>query len=505
MLSINDFKFANLIGKGSYGSVYKATKIDDNTTYAIKKIKIDKLNHCEKKYIINEIKILASHNSDNLLTYFGVFHNDYSIYIVTEYLVNGDLYQLIKKHKTNNTTFITNEIWKYFIGICLGLQHLHKNNIIHRDIKCANILIDNNNNIKLADFGIIKIMPTYMNYAQTQIGTPYYMAPEIYKNHRYCEKCDIWSLGCVLYEMIFLIPPFTAKNIHDLKYKIMNGRYSPISTNNTQLKLLLKSLLVTNPYQRPCITTILSNPNIVSYLHNYTKPGSFNPLFNEHFAIPQRIYDWKFLINQFTKYNRFPINKTELPDITFSKKPSNKQNEKTQLKPTPPRAPPQRQPTRSRVSVANKLSKKEQIKIPEPPKEPPKEPLNNPNKRPLPYLKSQLENKIDKPIISNTINKELLQIDKQISELKEYIDIERKKLEIKMCQLKHLEKKRKISLEKNYSYIEDKNLNNNKRDIHTPASNIKNSLVDAYINNYTPRSSLLIKIGSRHESNHFLS
>ena len=79
------------------------------------------------------------------------------------------------------------------------------------------------------------------------------------------------------------------------------------------------------------------------------------------------------------------------------------------------------------------------------------------------------------------------------------------KLEIKIYQLKHLEKKRKIFLEKNYSYIEDLNLNNNKRDIHTPASNIKNSLVDAYINNYTPRSSLLIKIGSRHESNHFLS
>ncbi len=90
MLSINDFKFANLIGKGSYGTVYKASKIDNNTTFAIKKIKIDKLNHCEKKYVINEIKILASHNSDNLLTYFGVFPNDYSIYIVTEYDINGD-------------------------------------------------------------------------------------------------------------------------------------------------------------------------------------------------------------------------------------------------------------------------------------------------------------------------------------------------------------------------------------------------------------------------------
>ena len=498
MLSVNDFKFANLIGKGSYGSVYKATKIDNNTTYAIKKINIDKLNHCEKKYIINEIKILASHNSDNLLTYFGVFHNDYSIYIVTEYAINGDLYQIIKKHKNNNTNFLTSEIWKYFIGICLGLQHLHKNNIIHRDIKCANILIDNNNNIKLADFGIIKIIPTYINYAQTQIGTPYYMAPEIYKNYRYCEKCDIWSLGCVLYEMMFLIPPFTAKNIHDLKYKIINGRYSPISTSNIELKLLLKSLLVTNPYQRPSITTILSNPTIVSHLNNFTKPGSLNPVFNEHFAIPQRIYDWKFLINQFAKYNKFPTNKTELPNITYSKKSYNKQSEKTQLKPTPPPGPLPSQPTRSRVSVINKISKKEPFKVPEPPKEPSK----NQNKRPLPYLKSELANNIDesnkhnKPIISNTINKEMLQIDKQISELKEHIDSERKKIEIKISRLNHLEKKRKTFLEKNYFYIQDKDLNNNKKDIHTPASNI---------NNYTPRTSILIKIGSRHESNHFLS
>lgn len=596
MISINDFKFDKLVGKGSYGSVYKAIKKDDNSTYAIKKIKIDNLNHCEKKYVINEIKILASHNSNNLLTYFGVFQNDYSIYIITEYATKGDLYQIIKKHKARNTTFTSSEIWNNFIGICLGLQHLHKNNIIHRDIKCANILIDNNNNIKLGDFGIIKIMPTYMAYAQTQIGTPYYMAPEIYKNQRYSEKCDIWSLGCVLYEMMFLTPPFTGKNIYDLKYKIINGRYvSNLSIcNNIELKQLLKSLLLTNPYQRPQITVVLKNPNIVSRLANFDNIcHKVKPIFNEHITIPQRQYEWKSIINKFSLHNKLttqnekPVNNVTpsraqaptpppappppapphipsyavpsrarapapsygvhnrarapapsyaAPSRSRAPAPTPPTNQvvvqaavplnKLPIIPVPPKIPASNQYVRSRVSATPKPVAQPDVsndnKIPQPPKLPP--PSEN-RARPIPYFKHNISNSIDEnkkikdiPILSNSINKEVMVLNKQIIDLKDEIEIERKNMEIKICHLEHLERKKKTMLNKNNLYVQkDDNVNkkndiitnnarNEKRDINTPVSGIRNSIwSNTSLDNFTPRNSLLIKIGSRHESNHFLS
>ena len=87
----------------------------------------------------------------------------------------------------------------------------------NRDIKPANIFIDKYDNVKLGDFGVIKLMKSFMMYGQTQIGTPLYMCPELYKRERYDTKVDNWALGCILYEMMLLKPAFIAKNIYDLK------------------------------------------------------------------------------------------------------------------------------------------------------------------------------------------------------------------------------------------------------------------------------------------------
>lgn len=116
---------------------------------------------------------------------------------------------------------MTDKIWKYFIQIIFGLKYLHYNNIIHRDIKCSNIFLDQYDNIKIGDFGTSKILTEYLNYGQTQIGTPYYMAPEIFKRIRYTNKVDIWSLGIVLYELITLDVPFKGYNMIDLKNNIL--------------------------------------------------------------------------------------------------------------------------------------------------------------------------------------------------------------------------------------------------------------------------------------------
>ena len=150
----------------------------------------------------------------------------------------------------------------------MALKYLHTNNIIHRDIKSANIFIDENNNIKLGDFGTIKIMKNYMMYATTQIGTPYYMGPEIYKCLRYTSKCDIWALGCVLYEMMTLTQPFTGHNINELKYRIIMGNYNKYALKNysRDLQQIINSLLIVNPYNRASINDIFNIASIKSHI-----------------------------------------------------------------------------------------------------------------------------------------------------------------------------------------------------------------------------------------------
>ena len=303
MISINDYKIEKLIGKGSYGNVYSAKKISNNKMYAIKKIKVDNISHYEKKNIINELKILASHNCPYIIKFKTAFTHINELCIVTEYAQKGDILQLIKLRKTTGNKFSEDEIMHYFVQICMGINYLHKNNIIHRDIKSANIFIDINNNVKLGDFGIIKILQSYMMYAQTQIGTPLYMGPEIYKRERYNTKADIWSLGCILYELMTLKPAFNAHNIDALKYKIFYGKFDAVIGNySPQLKNILHVLININPRLRPTIDNLFNIPHIKQYILlmklDIYNDLNIKQLFYENCIIPRKLNEWNQLIKK---------------------------------------------------------------------------------------------------------------------------------------------------------------------------------------------------------------
>ena len=180
----------------------------------------------------------------------------------------GDLHQYIKYYKSNNKKFSDSELFNYFIQIAQGIKYLHKHNIIHRDIKTANIFIDHNNNLKLGDFGIIKILQNHSMQANTQIGTPCYMPPELYRYQRYNTKFDIWSLGCVLYEMMAFNPPFNGRSLVDLKYKIFSGKYNNqiLRPYASELRYIVSLTLNTNPTLRPSIEQVLKLPALLSKL-----------------------------------------------------------------------------------------------------------------------------------------------------------------------------------------------------------------------------------------------
>lgn len=113
------------------------------------------------------------------------------------------------------------EIWSIFIQTVRALKVLHANNIFHRDLKCANIFLYKDGTAKLGDLNVSKIAKKGLLYTQT--GTPYYASPEVWKDQPYDSKSDIWSLGCVLYEALTLLPPFRANDMKGLYKKVLSG------------------------------------------------------------------------------------------------------------------------------------------------------------------------------------------------------------------------------------------------------------------------------------------
>ena len=142
-------------------------------------------------------------------------------------------------------------MWSLFIQMTLGIQTLHDRNILHRDLKAANVFMFSNNYLKLGDFGVSKVLKSDEALARTQVGTPYYVAPEVWRNRPYNAKCDMWSLGCLLYELCTYRPPFEAESMESLARKIIRGKFDMIPAGYSQsLKQMTNRLLVIEPPRR---------------------------------------------------------------------------------------------------------------------------------------------------------------------------------------------------------------------------------------------------------------
>ncbi len=286
---LKDYKIIKLIGKGSFGEVYKVSK--DDKFYALKMYKIsnemnnsNSLTKKEKnenlKSIENEIKILSQLNNPFIVKLYEVFsinlneevynikdenNDDQIICLILELCENGDLNDKIKEKKQKNETFAEKEILHYFYEILQGLYYLHKNRVLHRDLKTLNIFLTKDNHIKIGDFGVSKKLINNNIYAYTFVGTPYYLSPEICQNKAYDEKSDVWSLGVIIYELITLNKPFDSQSQMGLFMKILKGKPAPIintikhSYSQKLINMVIENLLDKDPLTRYGILQTLNS------------------------------------------------------------------------------------------------------------------------------------------------------------------------------------------------------------------------------------------------------
>jgi len=263
---MDNYKILKFITSGSFGKIYKAISKSSKNIVAIKKITYVGLSHYDKENIFNETKLTLTIEHPHIIKAIDIFIDDNSIFIVFPYYKNKDLKTYIMTYGYLSES----KIWKIFGQLVSAIHTLHKNNIIHRDIKIHNILVKDNYDIVLADLGITKILQKYQLNTNTQVGTPYYLSPELINGDRYNKNIDIWSLGIVMYELIYHHYPFAARNLPYLMRKIkMDNIHFPQTNISFRLIELCRKMLDKNPMQRLSSDILYRNILIKPFIKEY--------------------------------------------------------------------------------------------------------------------------------------------------------------------------------------------------------------------------------------------
>ena len=276
---INDYTLIEMIGKGSFSTVYKATYKLEKQFYAVKVVSKENLLHKDDQIRMQrELDSCAYLKHENIVSLLEFFSDDFRFFLIFEYCEGGDLLNFIH----NNQRLTENQAALIFSQIIAAISYCHSRGVVHRDLKPQNILITKFPNIKITDFGLCGyIIPD--NKMSTFCGSPYYSAPECLKHQEYDGKLsDIWSLGVILYELVTNDHPWNYNNTSLMIKQISKAQFTLPRDLSPFCQDLIKSILIVNPLDRILIEQIISHPwmKIISKKKNFER-SSLPPLYEK--------------------------------------------------------------------------------------------------------------------------------------------------------------------------------------------------------------------------------
>ncbi|RHZ54096.1 uncharacterized protein CDV56_105079 [Aspergillus thermomutatus] len=256
---LKDYQLGDCLGRGAFGSVYRALNWNTGETVAVKQIKLADLPKSELRVIMLEIDLLKNLDHPNIVKYHGFVKSAETLNIILEYCENGSLHSISK----NFGRFPENLVGLYMSQVLHGLLYLHEQGVIHRDIKGANILTTKEGLVKLADFGVAS-RTTGLSESSV-VGTPYWMAPEVIELSGATTASDIWSLGCTVIELLEGKPPYYNLQPMPALFRIVNDDHPPLPQGaSPAVKDFLMQCFQKDPNLRVSARKLLKHPWIVN-------------------------------------------------------------------------------------------------------------------------------------------------------------------------------------------------------------------------------------------------
>lgn len=331
---MNQYRIVERMTSGSFGVVFKAVRLSDNRILVLKRVPLAELDEAAKRTAMHEVELMQQLHHPHIVAHRDAFmFNGDDLCIVMDYYGGGDLAKIIldaadalehstavsllpephatsidtsasdssprslrQRRRVSNTVVKMDEgavtsphrgtqppqgylaesrVMLWFAEMCLAVHYLHSHRIIHRDLKTQNVFVNSSNGeVAVGDFGVARIAESISQAhaaAPSSTGTPLYMAPEILQGHSHATfKSDIWSLGCILYELLALRHPFATSDFSGLVIKISKGEYAPLPPHYSKpIGKLVERMLDRDPRRRPLIDEILCSPLVRSYLQAY--------------------------------------------------------------------------------------------------------------------------------------------------------------------------------------------------------------------------------------------